>query len=80
VANGCVPIYNLIEDAAIWPKSAAQVVACTRLAPRWPTAGPVTKELYRSLVFGQLDKTKAQVGGGSMKYSFLPAARLSTGW
>jgi len=61
--NGCVPIYNLMEDAATAEISRAQVwqwlhTPGTQLAD----GRPVTTELYRSLVPGQLYKIRALVG------------------
>ncbi|MBC6990483.1 malate synthase A [Hymenobacter sp. BT491] len=61
--NGCVPIYNLMEDAATAEISRAQVwqwihTPNTRLAD----GRPVTVELYRSLVPGQLHKIRDLVG------------------
>ena len=76
--NGCVPIYNLMEDAATAEISRAQVwqwlhTPGTELAD----GRPVTTELYRSLVPGQLEKIKAQVGEQAFENGhFLPAARL----
>ena len=76
--NGCVPIYNLMEDAATAEISRAQVwqwlhTPGTELAD----GRPVTTELYRSLVPGQLEKIKAQVGDTAYETGhFLAAARL----
>lgn len=77
--NGCVPIYNLMEDAATAEISRAQVWQWLHTPGTTLADGrPVTKELYRSLVPGQLDKIKAQVGGEEAyaKGHFLEAARL----
>ncbi|RYU79953.1 malate synthase A [Hymenobacter persicinus] len=76
--NGCVPIYNLMEDAATAEISRAQVwqwvhTPGTKLAD----GRGVTVELYRSLVPGQLEKIKALVG--EERYArgqYSPAARL----
>lgn len=76
--NGCVPIYNLMEDAATAEISRAQVwqwlhTPGTRLAD----GRPVTTEVYRSLVPGQLDKIKQQVGEQAYENGrYLDAARL----
>ena len=76
--NGCVPIYNLMEDAATAEISRAQVWQWLHTPGTTLADGrPVTKELYRSLVPGQLDKIKAQVGEATYETgNFLPAARL----
>ena len=76
--NGCVPIYNLMEDAATAEISRAQVwqwlhTPGTLLADD----RPVTTELYRSLVPGQLEKIKQQVGEEAYENGrYLDAARL----
>jgi len=76
--NGCVPIYNLMEDAATAEISRAQVWQWLHTPGTTLADGrPVTTELYRSLVPGQLDKIKAQVGEEAYENGhFLPAARL----
>jgi len=76
--NGCVPIYNLMEDAATAEISRAQVwqwlhTPGTQLAD----GRPVTTELYRSLVPGQLDKIRAQVGAEAYQTGhYVEAAQL----
>jgi len=76
--NGCVPIYNLMEDAATAEISRAQVWQWLHTPGTTLQDGrPVTVELYRSLVPGQLEKIKAQVG--EERYAagrYLEAARL----
>ena len=76
--NGCVPIYNLMEDAATAEISRAQVWQWLHTPGTTLADGrPVTTELYRSLVPGQLDKIKAQVGEEAYETGhFLQAARL----
>ena len=76
--NGCVPIYNLMEDAATAEISRAQVWQWLHTPGTTLADGrPVTTELYRALVPGQLDKIKAQVGEEAYETGhFLPAARL----
>ncbi|TGE10384.1 malate synthase A [Hymenobacter fodinae] len=61
--NGCVPIYNLMEDAATAEISRAQVWQWLNTPGTTLQDGrPVTVELYRSLVPGQLERIKALVG------------------
>jgi malate synthase len=76
--NGCVPIYNLMEDAATAEISRAQVWQWLHTPGTTLSDGrPVTVELYRSLVPGQLDKIKALVGEEQFETSnYLHAARL----
>ena len=76
--NGCVPIYNLMEDAATAEISRAQVWQWLHTPGTTLADGrPVSTELYRSLVPGQLEKIKAQVGEQAFENgNFLNAARL----
>ncbi|SHI57837.1 malate synthase [Hymenobacter daecheongensis DSM 21074] len=76
--NGCVPIYNLMEDAATAEISRAQVWQWVHTpGTKLHDGRDVTLELYRSLVPGQLEKIKALVG--EERYTsgqYLRAARL----
>ncbi|AIZ64501.1 malate synthase [Hymenobacter sp. DG25B] len=76
--NGCVPIYNLMEDAATAEISRAQVWQWVHTPGTTLTDGrAVTLDLYRSLVPGQLEKIKALVGEEQFeKGRYLEAARL----
>jgi malate synthase len=76
--NGCVPIYHLMEDAATAEISRAQVWQWLHTPGTTLADGrPVTTELYRSLVPGQLEKIKAQVGEEAYSNGhYLEAARL----
>ena len=76
--NGCVPIYNLMEDAATAEISRAQVWQWLHTPGTTLADGrPVTTELYRSLVPGQLEKIKALVGEEAYNSGhFLEATRL----
>jgi malate synthase len=76
--NGCVPIYNLMEDAATAEISRAQVWQWLHTPGTTLADGrPVTVELYRSLVPGQLEKIKTLVGEEQFdKGNYLNAARL----
>ena len=76
--NGCVPIYNLMEDAATAEISRAQVWQWLHTPGTTLADGrAVSTELYRSLVPGQLEKIKAQVGEQAFENgNFLNAARL----
>ncbi|ALD20304.1 malate synthase A [Hymenobacter sp. DG25A] len=76
--NGCVPIYNLMEDAATAEISRAQVWQWVHTPGTTLTDGrAVTLDLYRYLVPGQLEKIKALVGEEQFeKGRYLEAARL----
>ena len=61
--NGCVPIYNLMEDAATAEISRAQIWQWIRNEKALLEDGtPITAELYRSLVPGQLSHIRNLVG------------------
>ncbi|RSK24296.1 malate synthase A [Hymenobacter metallilatus] len=76
--NGCVPIYNLMEDAATAEISRAQVWQWLHTPGTTLADGrPVTVELYRSLVPEVLAHIKAQVGPEPYEAGrYLEAARL----
>ncbi|MGY2131672.1 malate synthase A [Hymenobacter sp. HD11105] len=61
--NGCVPIYNLMEDAATAEISRAQVWQWLHTPGTTLDDGrPVTLELYRSLITDQMTRIHALVG------------------
>lgn len=61
--NGCVPIYNLMEDAATAEISRAQVWQWLHFPEaRFADGRPVTAETYRALVPEQQEKIKSMVG------------------
>ncbi|RSK45700.1 malate synthase A [Hymenobacter perfusus] len=76
--NGCVPIYNLMEDAATAEISRAQVWQWLHTPGTTLDDGrPVTLELYRQLLPDQLERIKAVLG--PERYAagrYLEAARL----
>ncbi|MDJ0367544.1 malate synthase A [Hymenobacter sp. H14-R3] len=76
--NGCVPIYNLMEDAATAEISRAQVWQWLHTPGTLLADGrPVTTELYQALVPGQLAKIEALVGSEAFENGhFTKAARL----
>ena len=59
---GCVPLFNLMEDAATAEISRAQVWQWVRHAQTLNDGRLVTKELVREVVREELDKVKAQMG------------------
>lgn len=76
--NGCVPIYNLMEDAATAEISRAQVWQWLHTPGTTLADGrPVTTELYQALVPGQLAKIEALVGNEAFENGhFTEAARI----
>ena len=64
--NGCVPIHNLMEDAATAEISRSQVWQWIRSPKGVLDDGrKVTAELVRELVPQELDKVKQVTGGGA---------------
>ncbi|MCW5747125.1 MAG: malate synthase A [Alphaproteobacteria bacterium] len=59
---GCVPLFNLMEDAATAEISRAQVWQWVRHAQKLDDGRLITKELVRQIVREELDKVKAQIG------------------
>ncbi|QBQ97759.1 malate synthase A [Paraburkholderia pallida] len=67
--NGCVPIHNLMEDAATAEISRAQVWQWIRSPKgKLDDGRKVTAELVRELIPQELDKVKASVGGDTQPY------------
>ena len=59
---GCVPLFNLMEDAATAEISRAQVWQWVRHNQKLDDGRLITKELVRQIVREELDKVKAQMG------------------
>ena len=59
---GCVPLFNLMEDAATAEISRAQVWQWVRHNQKLDDGRVITKELVREIVRGENDKVKAQMG------------------
>jgi len=59
---GCVPLFNLMEDAATAEISRAQVWQWLRHAQTLNDGRLITRELVREVVREELDKVKAQMG------------------
>ncbi len=59
---GCVPLFNLMEDAATAEISRAQVWQWVRHGQTLQDGRPVTKELVRDIVREENDKVKAAMG------------------
>jgi malate synthase len=60
--TGCVPLFNLMEDAATAEISRAQVWQWVRHGQTLQDGRPVTKELVREIVREEQDKVKAAMG------------------
>ncbi len=60
--NGCVPIYNLMEDAATAEISRAQVWQWVRHQAKMSDGRTITKELVGKTIVEELEKLKAMLG------------------
>jgi malate synthase len=72
--NGCVPIYNLMEDAATAEISRAQDWQWVKHGVKLQSGETVTPQLVREATAGILEKMKAQMGEEKFKASKLPEA------
>ncbi|HEY6982115.1 malate synthase A [Reyranella sp.] len=59
---GCVPLFNLMEDAATAEISRAQVWQWVRHRQKLNDGRPITREFVRQIVREENDKVKAQLG------------------
>jgi malate synthase len=67
--NGCVPIHNLMEDAATAEISRSQVWQWLRSPKgKLEDGRKVTVELVRTLIAEELPKIKESVGGNTQSY------------
>jgi malate synthase len=74
---GCVPIYNLMEDAATAEISRTQVWQWVRHGARLSDGRVVTPELVRHTIGEELEKIRAELGAARFDGGrFDPAARL----
>jgi malate synthase len=60
--NGCVPIYNLMEDAATAEISRAQVWQWVQHQAKLSDGRTITKELVSATMREELEKLKAMLG------------------
>ncbi|GAB4176181.1 MAG: malate synthase A [Rhodocyclaceae bacterium] len=75
--NGCVPIFNLMEDAATAEISRSQVWQWIRSPKGVLEDGrKVTRELVRSLVPQEMEHIRALVGEAAFNATYLEAARI----
>ena len=72
--NGCVPIYNLMEDAATAEISRAQDWQWVKHGVKLQTGETVTPQMVREATATILEKMKTQMGEEKFKASKLPEA------
>jgi malate synthase len=72
--NGCVPIYNLMEDAATAEISRAQDWQWVKYGVKLQSGEKVTPQMVRETTASVLEKLKAQMGAEKFNASKLPAA------
>lgn len=72
--NGCVPIYNLMEDAATAEICRAQLWQWIRYAARLDDGRTVTSELQKQILSDVLEKTCTRMGGEAYAGSKFPRA------
>lgn len=61
--NGCVPIYNLMEDAATAEICRAQVWQWVKHGARLQDGRPVTAELVKHTIAGVAESLRGSIGG-----------------
>jgi malate synthase len=72
--NGCVPIYNLMEDAATAEISRTQVWQWVKHGAKLETGEKVAAQMVREATASVLEKLKTQVGAEKFNAGKLPAA------
>ena len=78
--TGCVPLYNLMEDAATAEISRAQVWQQIRHGVALDDGTKITRGLFRKVLKEELAKTKAQIGAKAYAAGrFKEAARIFAG-
>ena len=73
-SNGCVPIYNLMEDAATAEISRAQVWQWVKHAAKMADGKPVTAPMVKAALAEELDKLRKQLGDAKFNASKLSLA------
>jgi malate synthase len=75
--NGCVPIYNLMEDAATAEISRTQIWQWVRHGAKLTDGRTIDAAMVRKTIPQQLEKIRGQIGGGRYDAGkFAIAARL----
>jgi malate synthase len=72
--NGCVPIYNLMEDAATAEISRAQDWQWVKYGVKLETGEAVTPQMVRDTTAAVLEQIKSKMGEEKFKASKFPAA------
>jgi len=72
--SGCVPIFNLMEDAATAEISRAQLWQWIRYAARSDDGRLITAELHRKMLDDILERTQIQIGAEAYLASKYPRA------
>ncbi len=73
--QGCVPIYNLMEDAATAEISRAQVWQWMKHQAKLDDGSIVTKERFERIVAEEMDRVRAEVGDARFTSGKYPEAR-----
>ena len=75
--SGCVPLYNLMEDAATAEICRAQLWQCLHHGARTSDGLPVTPERFDRLLTEEIDRIHDEVGAARLLHGVFPtAARL----
>ncbi|HEY4924425.1 MAG TPA: malate synthase A, partial [Roseiarcus sp.] len=74
--NGCVPIYNLMEDAATAEISRAQIWQWLKLAARLDDGRTVTPALFKSVYADEMARVRESIGGAYETGRFAEAIAL----
>jgi malate synthase len=72
--SGCVPLYNLMEDAATAEICRAQLWQWIRHEARMDNGASVTEERFDSLLGSELERVHHEVGGARAQSGAFPAA------
>src|ERR1035437_5948895 len=72
--NGCVPLYNLMEDAATAEICRAQIWQLVRHAAKLSDGRPVTAQMVKTALAEELDKLRKQIGEERFKAGKLSLA------
>jgi malate synthase A len=72
--NGCVPLYNLMEDAATAEICRAQLWQWLHHGARTSDGAPVTAERFDRLLSEELDRIHGEVGSQRLAKGVFPSA------
>lgn len=74
--NGCVPIFNLMEDAATAEISRAQLWQWSKHNARTDSGITITRDYVHTVIAEEMEKIKAELGGSFEGTRFEQAAKL----